>query len=111
MTSEYLPDEYERHGQATSGSMSLIRRSWHAMTEIFAPSAIIDAVSLPTGNLPRSPEGLRQRSTRADRIPETEEDNEGQRPTVRDYHSINAVPPRVRVPKKIATPIQVEGKV
>ncbi len=32
-------------------------------------------------------------------------------PTVRDYHAINSVPPQVRVPKKIATPVKVEGKV
>ena len=32
-------------------------------------------------------------------------------PTVRDYHAINSLPPQVRVPKKIATPIKVEGKV
>lgn len=106
-------NEFDRpsHEESTSDSTSVIRRSWHIMANFFAPSSSLDAVSLPTGNLPRNPEGLRQRSTRADRIPETEDDDEGQRPTVRDYHSINAVPPRVRVPKKIATPIQVEGKV
>ena len=114
MTSEYLPpNDFQRrsHEDPMSGSTSLIRRSWHVMTELFTQRSPLDAVSLPTGNLPRNPEGLRQRSTRADRIPETEADDEAQRPTVRDYHSINAVPPRVRVPKKIATPIQVEGKV
>ncbi|KAF7374695.1 Vacuole non-autophagic-related protein [Mycena sanguinolenta] len=43
------------------------------------------------------------RYTRIDGIPETE--------VVRDYFSNGAVPPLVRVPKKIATPVRVEGKV
>ena len=113
MTSEYQSNEFEPRSreESASDSTSIIRRSWQAVTELFAPSSSVDAVSLPTGILPRNPEGVRQRSTRADRIPEIEEDEDGQRPTVPDYHSINAVPPRVRVPKKIATPIQVEGKV
>jgi len=51
------------------------------------------------------------RYTRTDAIPETEHDEDGQRPTVRDYHAINSLPPAVRVPKKIATPVKVEGKV
>ncbi|KAJ7138689.1 hypothetical protein C8R43DRAFT_1202229 [Mycena crocata] len=49
-----------------------------------------------------APESL-ARCTRTDGIPETEEDETGQLPVVRDYHSINAVPPLVRFPKKIAT--------
>jgi hypothetical protein len=89
-----------------SDSHSILRRSWHAMTDLFAPFS-----SPALASLPKNPEGLRQRSTRADRIPDTEADEGGQRPTVRDYHSINVIPPRVRVPKKIATPIRVEGKV
>ncbi|KIM84178.1 hypothetical protein PILCRDRAFT_33227, partial [Piloderma croceum F 1598] len=49
--------------------------------------------------------------TRADDIPHTEPNPEdGLRPTVRDYHSISHAR-EVRVPKKIATPIRVEGKV
>ena len=44
-------------------------------------------------------------------MPDAEEDEDGQMPTVRDYHAINSLPPQVRVPKKIATPIKVEGKV
>ncbi|KAF5391599.1 hypothetical protein D9757_002535 [Collybiopsis confluens] len=86
---------------------SLIRRSWHAMSErlsIFSPAAL---ASLPTVTRP-------SRYTRADGIPDVGRDEEsanGQRPTVRDYHSINNLPPRVRVPKKIKTPIRVEGKV
>lgn len=44
-------------------------------------------------------------------MPEAERTNDGQMPTVRDYHAINSLPPQVRVPKKIATPVKVEGKV
>jgi len=51
------------------------------------------------------------RYPRADDIPATETDTEGERPTVRDYHSINSLPPQVRVPTKIKTSIKVEGKV
>ena len=65
--------------------------------------------------------------TRADNIPDAEvslllalmckivnveqPDEEGNLPAVRDYHAINSVPTNVRVPKKIATPVRVEGKV
>lgn len=113
MTSENLHDESgpSRHDQLTAGSSSILARSWNAITEVFSSPSTSNGLTLPTGSLPRNPEGLRQRSTRADRIPETEADDAGQRPTIRDYHSINAIPPQVRVPKKIATPIQVEGKV
>ncbi|KAF5340892.1 hypothetical protein D9758_012194 [Tetrapyrgos nigripes] len=83
---------------------SLIRRSWHAMSDVFSPFSSSALASLP--NLSRP-----QRYTRADAIPETEGDVDGQRPTVRDYHAINSLPPKVRMPKKIATPIKVEGKV
>lgn len=68
----------------------------------FSPSAL---AQLPK-NLPRP-----VRYTRADAIPDAERDEDGQMPTVRDYHSINSVPPQVRVPKKIPTPVRVEGKV
>ena len=97
-----------RNGVGREGSDSIIRRSWHAMSDLFAPFS-----SSALASLPKNPEGLRQRSTRADRIPETEEDEDGNRPTVRNYHSISVsdLPSRVRVPKKIATPIRVEGKV
>ncbi|KAK7033291.1 vacuole non-autophagic-related protein, partial [Favolaschia claudopus] len=83
---------------------SLIRRSWHAMTDVLSPFSSSALASLPNPQRPA-------RYTRADNIPETEEDSTGQRPNVRDYLSINAVPPLVRVPKKIATPVRVEGKV
>jgi len=70
--------------------------------------------------LPFSPSLLRSlpkatrpaRYTRADGIPQTESDDEGLQPTVQDYHAINDQgAANVRVPKKIATPVRVEGKV
>ncbi|KAF8525952.1 hypothetical protein BU17DRAFT_74332 [Hysterangium stoloniferum] len=85
---------------------------WQTIKGLFTPGSLsLRDLLFQTGDLPRNPVGVRQRSTRADRIPETAADAEGQQPTIRDYHSINAVPPKVRVPKKVATPIQVEGKV
>ncbi|KAJ3508260.1 hypothetical protein NLJ89_g5851 [Agrocybe chaxingu] len=80
---------------------SLIRRSWHA---VFSPFSSTALASLPKLRRP-------QRYLRADDIPATDPNAEGERPTVRDYHSINTVPPNVRVPKKIATSVKVEGKV
>ncbi|KAJ6532004.1 hypothetical protein B0H19DRAFT_1189549 [Mycena capillaripes] len=83
---------------------SLIRRSWHAMSDMFSPFSSSALASLPNPQRPA-------RYTRTDGIPETEEDSAGQRPVVRDYLSINSVPSLVRVPKKIATPVRVEAKV
>jgi hypothetical protein len=77
------------------------RRSWYELVTPFSSSAL---ARLPNLRRPR-------RYTRADAIPETENDDHGQRPTVRDYHAINSLPPQVRVPKKIPTPVKVEGKV
>jgi len=84
---------------------SLIRRSWHAMSDIFSPFS-----SSALEQLPKKPSRPR-RYTRADEIPDVEPTEEdGPMPTVRDYHSIT-VPPQVRVPKKTPTPVRVEGKV
>jgi hypothetical protein len=85
---------------------SLIRRSWHAMADLFSPFSPSALASLPQ-NLPRP-----TRYTRDDAIPETHT-TDGEQPTVRDYHAIHSVPEEVtvRVPKKIASPIRVEGKV
>src|ERR1700733_1114414 len=83
---------------------SIIRRSWHAMTDIFSPFSASALASLPK-NVQRP-----SRYNRADAIPETEQDDEGQRPTVRDYHAISSIPPQVKVPKKFATSVKVEGK-
>ncbi|GBE87854.1 hypothetical protein BKA93DRAFT_828295 [Sparassis latifolia] len=83
---------------------SLIRRSWYAMSDLLSPFSSSALAALPKRFRPHP------RYTRADHIPDTTRDEEGHQPTVRDYHSIN-LPPQVRVPKKIATPIKVEGKV
>ncbi|THH00373.1 hypothetical protein EW026_g2142 [Hermanssonia centrifuga] len=85
---------------------SLVRRSWHAMSEVLSPFSPSALASLPKKTFRR-----RARYTRTDNVPEAEQDEHGQMPTVRDYHAINSVPSQVRVPKKIATPIKVEGKV
>ncbi|KAH9167876.1 hypothetical protein EDB89DRAFT_1649848 [Lactarius sanguifluus] len=83
---------------------SLIRRSWHAMSDLLQPFSSSALAKLPKSRRP-------QRYTRADEIPDVAAtDDDGQMPTVRDYHSIT-VPPQVRVPKKIPTPVRVEGKV
>ncbi|KAF5359384.1 hypothetical protein D9756_003626 [Leucocoprinus leucothites] len=79
---------------------SIIQRSLHAVFSPFSPSAL---ALLPRLRRPR-------RYARADAIPDTQPDSEGQQPTIRDYHAIN-LPPQVRVPKKMPTPIRVEGKV
>jgi len=84
---------------------SLIRRSWHAMSELLSPFSQGALAQLP--KKPARP----SRYTRANEIPDVEPTEEdGQMPTVRDYHSIT-VPPQVRVPKKTPTPVRVEGKV
>ncbi|KAF4596242.1 hypothetical protein EYR38_007619 [Pleurotus pulmonarius] len=82
---------------------SMIRRSWHAMTDILSPFSSTALASLPRLRRP-------VRYHRADGIPETEQDDNGQRPTVQDYHAINTAP-KVRVPKKVPTPVKVEAKV
>ncbi|EKM57813.1 uncharacterized protein PHACADRAFT_251676 [Phanerochaete carnosa HHB-10118-sp] len=76
------------------------------MSEVLSPFSPSALASLPKKTFRRRP-----RYTRADNVPEVGRDEQGQMPSVRDYHSINTVPSQVRVPKKIATPIKVEGKV
>ncbi|TFK90667.1 hypothetical protein K466DRAFT_583497 [Polyporus arcularius HHB13444] len=96
------PTRHERESTDLSdngGHDSLIRR-------IFSPFSSSALASLPQKTFQRRP-----RYTRADNVPEAQQDEHGQMPTVRDYHAINHVPPQVRVPKKVATPIKVEGKV
>ena len=96
--------DYGRQDRQEQGS--LIRRSLHAMSDVlspFSPSAL--------AQLPKKTFSPRPRYTRADNVPEEEQDEAGHMPTIRDYHAINSLPPRVRVPKKIATPVKVEGKV
>ena len=73
----------------------------HAMQDLFAPFS-----STALSTLPHNPRGVRDRSTRTDNIPDAAVNGP------RNYHAINnALPPGVRVPKKIATPIKVEAKV
>ena len=96
-------DEHDANAQLRTPEQndSLLRRGWHAILNPFSQTAL---ASLPQVRRPT-------RHLRADNIPETEPTEEGERPTVRDYHSINTVPPTVRVPKKIPTSVKVEGKV
>ncbi|KAL4072748.1 hypothetical protein V8B97DRAFT_2017195 [Scleroderma yunnanense] len=71
----------------------------------FFPFSSTALASLPT----RSQRPLRY--TRQDDIPEALQDDDGNRPTVRDYHAINTAPPQIRIPKKVATSLKVEAKV
>jgi len=93
-------------GDGDNNHGSFIRRSWHAMSDILSPFSPSALASLPKKTLRPRP-----RYTRNDNVPEAAQDEHGQLPTVRDYHAINSLPPQVRVPKKVATPINVEGKV
>ncbi|KIJ66904.1 hypothetical protein HYDPIDRAFT_166346 [Hydnomerulius pinastri MD-312] len=79
----------------------LFRISWGA----FFPFSSSALASLPENSQRPT------RYTREDDIPEAEHDIDGERPTIRDYNAINSVPPQVRVPKKVATSLKVEGKV
>ncbi|KAL1739823.1 hypothetical protein HDZ31DRAFT_48737 [Schizophyllum fasciatum] len=74
------------------------------MTESLHPFSPAALAKLPRLSRPA-------RYTREDHIPDAQTDADGNRPTVADYHAINSLPPSVRVPRKIATPIRVEGKV
>lgn len=94
------PSPSDARNVAGDEHQSLVRRSLHAVFSPFSPAAL--------ALLPRLARPARY--TRADDIPDTQPNNEGQQPTIRDYHSIN-LPPQVRVPKKLPTPIRVEGKV
>ncbi|VDB92286.1 unnamed protein product [Peniophora sp. CBMAI 1063] len=100
-----MPHALEETTMSTSSSDgSMLRRSWHAMAERFSPFSPAAMAKLPKPNRP-------VRYTRADDIPDAEPDEEGNLPAVRDYHAINSVPTNIRVPKKVATPVRVEGKV
>ena len=84
----------------------MIRRSIHAMSDLFTPFS-----SSALASLPQNPRGIRDRSTRTDNIPDTE-GNGSSAQHHRGYQSIGSTSPRgLRIPKKIATPIQVEAKV
>lgn len=84
-------------------SHSLIRRSLAAVSDTLSPFSSSAIASLPRLRRPA-------KYNRADAIPENATDEHGQRTTVRDYHSIN-LPPQVRIPKKIPTPIRIEAKI
>lgn len=100
MTMSRSPSPSDARNRSHDERPSIVRRSLHAVLSPFSPSAL--------ALLPRLARPARY--TRADDIPETQPNSEGQQPTVRDYHSIN-LPPQVRVPKKMPTPVRVEGKV
>ncbi|KZS94150.1 hypothetical protein SISNIDRAFT_485078 [Sistotremastrum niveocremeum HHB9708] len=96
--SDFATMNGDRNSQSSDG---LIRRSWHAMADVLSPFS-----SGALASLPKNPQGRREREIRADAIPEGGPD------VIRDYNSINTPQPvTLRVPKKIATPIKVEGKV
>ncbi|KAG8748242.1 hypothetical protein FRC10_007631 [Ceratobasidium sp. 414] len=85
---------------------SLFKRSVHAVSDLFSPFS-----STALASLPRNPVGFRERSTRIDRIPDSNAPD-----GVPNYQSVASQGPsqsrvRVRVPKKVATPIKVETKV
>ncbi|KAL5485789.1 hypothetical protein ACEPAI_6830 [Sanghuangporus weigelae] len=114
------------HPHAETKHEGLLKRSWHAVLQPFSSTAL--------QSLPDTSRRNRDRETRADRIPEGEGDvfvheyqaissgnNAGAPP---DEETVNedgtdagggggggGVPVTVRVPKKIPTPIRVEGKV
>jgi hypothetical protein len=101
---EGLGETWFSHDRTPSGS--IIRRSFHAMTDFLSPFSPSALASLP-------PKPRREaRYTRADAIPDdAQAGDDGSMPAVRDYHAINSLPPQVRVPKKIASTIKVEAKV
>ncbi|KAF5382170.1 hypothetical protein D9615_004466 [Tricholomella constricta] len=103
-TSRSHSADHDRDDDHTRRSTSLIRRSWYAVSDILSPFSAAAIASLP--RLPRP-----ARYHRADAIPDAPNDDHGRRPTIRDYHAINSLPPQVRIPKKIPTPVKVEAKV
>ncbi|KAF8606597.1 hypothetical protein BDV93DRAFT_489407 [Ceratobasidium sp. AG-I] len=93
------------HSQSVEEDDSLFKRSVHAVTDLFSPFS-----STALASLPRNPVGFRARSTRIDRIPDSSAPD-----GVPNYQSVaqgsSQGRVRVRVPKKVATPIKVETKV
>ncbi|KAG2076492.1 hypothetical protein BDR04DRAFT_1089611 [Suillus decipiens] len=94
MASNKQPEDDDVH-------VGLFRRPWTA----FFPFSSSALAFLPE-NTQRP-----VRYTREDDIPDVDHDVDGQRPTIRDYNAINSVPPQIRVPKKVATSLKIEGKV
>lgn len=91
--------------QNNAQSEGIIRRSWHAVLSPFSTTAL--------KTLPDTSQRNRDRAPRADRIPDTTDNESGRETVVRNYQAINqpAPPISVRVPNKIPTAIKVEGKV
>ncbi|CAE6478345.1 unnamed protein product [Rhizoctonia solani] len=93
-------------GERQEEDGSLFQRSVHVVSDLFSPFS-----STALASLPRNPVGFRARATRLDRIPDSSTPGD-----VPNYQSVEAGGSgqgrvRVRVPKKIATPIKVETKV
>jgi len=99
----------------------LLRRSIHAVSDFFSPFSSSALASLPQDAR------VRERSIRTDNIPETTPSDQqnpsanadGERGTDHPNYGAAAsdgnrgiqLPPKVKIPKKIATPIKVETKV
>lgn len=101
---EQDPQPSEQSPPPSPASQSLLRRSLRTVAELFYPFSTGALATLPRLSRPL-------RYTRRDAVPEVEPDEDGNLPTVRDYHAISHVPPQVRVPKKVPTPVKVEPKV
>lgn len=96
-----------RRSESQAGSEGILRRSWHTMADFLSPFS-----NSALQNLPDTSRRDADRELRSDRIPDPLEP--GIRETMvvtraRNGQAIDPVP--IRVPKKIATPIKVEGKV
>ena len=100
----YSGDERTFTGRGHNRESSLLRRSWNAFADAISPFSR-SALSL----LPKVPAGLPDREVRADPL---REPGSSTFVRIRDYNSVNpALPPNVPVPRKVPTPIRVEGKV
>ena len=122
-TIENMASSSSPHTQQETEPEGLLKRSWHLVLQPFSSTAL--------QSLPDTSRRNRDRETRADRIPEGEGDvlvndyqtsaagtsnlngaqSEGGEATVNEDGTDAGVPVTVRVPKKIPTPIRVEGKV
>jgi hypothetical protein len=96
MEHQQAAESLSRRDASEAGTSNVLRRSWHVLADLMPFS------STALASLPKNPR-VREREVRADRIPAN--------PESRDYGATGTLPPHVRVPKKIATPIKVEGKV
>lgn len=96
-----------QRSQQSQQSEGIMRRSWHTVFSPFSSTAL--------KALPDTSQRNRDRAPRADRIPDTTDNESGRETVIRNYQSINQQqhepPISVRVPAKIPTPIKVEGKV